>query len=71
MDYQPDGTKRLNRIRDFNRKAADIAAGAGRECGYDVERMHPLSDKLMEDELIALGYTAGVKTIRDSERWYS
>jgi len=71
MDYMPDGTKRLKRIRDFNRKAADIAAGVGSECGYDVERSHPESDKLMEDELIALGYEVGVKTIRASERWYS
>lgn len=67
MDYMPDGTKRLKRIREFNKHAAEIAAGGP----YDPERAHPLSDNLMEAELIALGYRVGVDTIRKTTRWYS
>lgn len=37
----------------------------------DVEAFHDLTDTLMEDLLIDLGYGEGIELIRSKERWYA
>jgi hypothetical protein len=41
------------------------------EKGEEPEGRHHLTDDLMEEVLIELGYGEGVRLIRATDRWYS
>ena len=51
----------------FNRKVRGILF----KYDGDTEASHFGLDELMEETLVALGYSEGVEAIKNSSRWYS
>lgn len=39
--------------------------------GNDAESMHEVTDEIMEEALMSLGYEEGVELIRNTMRWYA
>lgn len=49
----------------------EAVAAALKRSGDAHDEGHSATDKMMEEQLIALGFGEGVALIRDSKRWYA